>query len=204
MDLADKFRLACIGSLADRPLYRALERVETEEWSCEKNTLIFGNPSFRGRYVLVHNPEDAIGYFLSKKLTQFGDNMSEKVWEKLFEPYAKRLPEFDVTKCLEFTGWNAWDYYQLVSACASSKLRRPYTTDQNIRVFEGWLLENIGEAIFFTQPHLIPRKFSKHDAVYQHLNDPARTFSCDLMMNFVTLPQGYPTPWAKPLEPEVF
>lgn len=203
MDFPDNFRLHYIGALADRPLYRARERIETDEWSCDKNTLILGNPFFRERFVLVRNPEDAISYFLSKKLSPYGDNMGDKVWNRLFGQY-RGLPDFDVTKCLEFPGWSAWDYYQLVSACASSKLRSPYKTDKPLRVFEGWLLENIGEAVFFTQPHLIPRKLSKHEEVYQHLNDPGRALTSDLMLNLVTLPQGYPTQWAKPRVPEVF
>jgi hypothetical protein len=201
MDIADKFRLACIGSLADRPLYRALERVETEEWSCDKNTLIFGNPVFRQRYVLVRNPEDAIAYFLSKKVRDHHDSVA-KTSEKFFERY-KGLPEFDVTKCLEYPGWNAWDYYQLVSACSSDTLRSPYKTSGNsVRIFEGWLLENVGEAVFFAQPDLINRKVSKHVEAYQHLHRPDR--SSDLMMNLVTLPQGYPTSWARPLKVQVY
>jgi hypothetical protein len=183
MSYIDSIDHEFIGKIGYLPIYHPLENLEGEQrnhqdFSATTQNLILGGGSGEYPSLVFHKLSSVVSRFLYFNLTeQEMDLLSEEE-----EDYICSLYYVDTDEILEFCGWTARQYSDLLEMSRSKLLGTPLSEDEDV---EDWLIRSIGELIFFSLKDLNP-EHERLEAIFKRFGISA------YMNNVVCIPPGYP------------
>ena len=165
MSYIDTFDHEFVGFFGRRPIYHPLEEVIMEDedspfdFSCDPSQLVIGGGLGELPAIVIKRLDCAVVHFytawtiwldeLSDDKKQKYAKFNETLWDQKFDKYQDQ----ETWDCLHFAGWQSKDYFYLYQESVSSAFYTPLKSGDSL---EHWLLESMGEFIFFSMPELVP------------------------------------------------
>jgi hypothetical protein len=165
------------------PVYHPLELIEDSDFDfdCTTKQIVIGGGSGEHPGLVVKLPNVAVAHFLLSALDTIDDEFADikSEWKKVIEPYLYN------DKALVFSNWNVENYHNFFELCKSKGLQKPFNEDASESCYDVWLLESIGEFIFYSMPELAKE-------IMENINNPYRYFNHILFNNIMLIPPNMP------------
>ena len=181
MSYIDTFDHEYLADLGYLPIYRPLVRVDGGHWgsydfSATPENLILGGGCGEHPGLVLHNLGSVAATFVYAQLTEEEeDTLPQDTQHKL-------LDLFYAEGRLEFCSWSIEQYANLRDMAQSPAMSTPLSDGQKV---EDWLIQSLGEFIWFSLPDLNPHQdFLLQVLDGRELPAPIRNVKCH--------PPGYP------------
>jgi len=196
----DSFDHEFVGYFGGIPVYHPLEVVpagpedDPRNFACGPENLVIGGGSGEWPGLVVKETGETVGCFVRAWLHWYQRHSPDEY--QALRPAIEAWPGVSAgretggywRRIFEFAGWQAADYVEFSTRCASRAFPRPFIPEEDGHL-EGWLAASLGEFILFAMPDLA-------EAAIRVLGDLRRHISWCLYGNILLLPPGYPV-WGR-------
>jgi len=201
----DTFDNEFVGYFGGIPVYHPLEVVpalpngDPRRFACGPENLVIGGGPGEHPGIVVKAPGEAVVCFIRAWLDEDNPVLSPEERQAI-QPAVSAWLDADARQSsndmqrrewrhiFEFAGWQAADYVEFSTRCASRAFLRPFDPGEDDSL-EQWLAASVGEFVLFAMPELA------QEAIHR-LGDLRRDVSGDIYKNVLLLPPGYPV-WGR-------